>query len=64
MKPSAPHEPGAMGPPEAPPNDYYKEVLDPASVAIKAAIQSTTAFDGAMDRKRLIVTNILGTAHA
>ena len=60
----AEQELGKMGPPKVANNSYLKEVLDSASIAIKAAIRSTTAFDEAMEMKRLIVTNIFGTAHA
>ena len=55
--------PGPMAPPKVP-NPYLQDVLDSASIAIKAAIRSTTAFDEAMEMKRLIVTNVFGTAHA
>ena len=60
----ADQEVGQMGPPRAPLNSYLGEVLQSASIAVKAAIRSTTAFDEAMEMKRLIVTNIFGTAHA
>jgi len=39
-----------------------KQVLQASEVCVKAAIQSTIAFDGV--HKRPIVTNIFGTAHA
>jgi len=55
---------GAMRPPRAASDPYLDEVLGSAKVTIKAAYLSTQAFDGVMDLKRLIVTNIVGTAHA
>ena len=55
---------GAMAPPKTPVNPFQEEVLKSAKIAIEAAIQSTQAFDEAMTMKRLIVTNIFGTAHA
>lgn len=55
---------GAMAPPKTPINSFQGEVLNSARIAIEAAIQSTQAFDEAMTMKRLIVTNIFGTAHA
>lgn len=55
---------GPMAPPKAPAKTYIDEVLNSASIAIRAAQRSTMAFDSAMDYKRLIVTNIFGTAHA
>lgn len=39
-----------------------KQVLQASEICVKAAIQSTIAFDGV--HKRPIVTNIFGTAHA
>ena len=39
-----------------------KQVLQASEICVKAAIQSTVAFDGV--HKRPIVTNIFGTAHA
>jgi len=40
------------------------EILHSAQICIKAAMQSTVAFDNILNRQRLIVTNIFGTAHA
>lgn len=57
---------GTMAPPKAPTThrSYLDEVLNSAGIAIRAAYRSTTAFDAVLDYKRLIVTNIFGTAHA
>ncbi|KAG8532589.1 uncharacterized protein KY384_002466 [Bacidia gigantensis] len=55
---------GNMGPPKSPSNGFLDDVIFSAKTAIEAAVSSTIAFDGAMDLKRLIVTNIFGTAHA
>ena len=55
---------GSMGPPKAPINPFIQDVLNSAKLAISAAVQSTSAFDEAMAMRRLIVTNIFGTAHA
>ena len=55
---------GSMGPPKTPISAYLEDVLDSARLAISAAVQSTSAFDEAMAMRRLIVTNIFGTAHA
>ena len=55
-----------MGPP-AKTSDYDKrreEVISLAVICIEAAMRSTVAFDGVLDHRRLIVTNIMGTAHA
>lgn len=56
-----------MAPPGPPPRGASFDDLDPAvrkgaEICIQSAINSTIAFDGIQDR--LIVTNILGTAHA
>ena len=40
------------------------EILHSARICVKAAMRSTVAFDNIIDRQRLIVTNIFGTAHA
>jgi len=40
------------------------EILHSAKICIKAAMQSTVAFDNILIHQRLIVTNIFGTAHA
>ena len=55
-----------MGPPKAT-SDYEKrrtETIDLAVICINAAMQSTIAFDGVSDNRRLLVTNVMGTAHA
>lgn len=55
-----------MGPPKAT-SDYErrkKEIIELAVICINAARKSTVAFDGVLDRRRLVVTNIMGTAHA
>ena len=52
-----------MGPPRLLNIDRIdKQVLQASEICVKAAIQSTIAFDGV--HKRPIVTNIFGTAHA
>ena len=55
-----------MGPPKT--NSEHEsrraETIELAVICIHAAIRSTTAFDGILDHRRLIVTNIMGTAHA
>lgn len=60
----APKLDGAMPPPKAVADPHLNEVIASAKTTIKAAILSTTAFDGIIQSRRLIVTNILGTAHA
>ena len=55
-----------MGPP-APvtdPDRRRAETIELAVICIQAAIRSTTAFDGVLDHRRMVVTNIMGTAHA
>ena len=58
---------GTMGPPK-PVSDpgYHRraETINFAVKCIRAAEESTVAFDGIIDHRRLIVTNIMGTAHA
>ena len=41
-----------------------RETIKSAVTCIRAAIQSTIAFDGVLDHKRLVITNIMGTSHA
>ena len=56
----------AMGPP-APigdPDRRRQETIDLAFICIQAAVRSTVAFDGVLDHRRMVVTNIMGTAHA
>ena len=59
---------GTMGPPKPVSSDagYYRraETINFAVKCIRAAEESTVAFDGILDHRRLIVTNIMGTAHA
>ena len=51
-----------------PPPHLAREVpadhLRSAQICVKAAMQSTTAFDNIINHRRLVVTNIFGTAHA
>ena len=63
---SAPAPAPAMGPP-APIGDPLRrreETIGLAKRCIQAAMQSTVAFDGVLDHRRMVVTNIMGTAHA
>lgn len=56
---------GTMAPPRPFADEKtYAETLKFAKICIHAAIQSTIAFDSIINHKRLIVTNIFGTAHA
>lgn len=57
---------GNMGPPRGHVDDQkaQTEILNSARVCVQAAMSSTIAFDSIIDRQRLIVTNIFGTAHA
>ena len=60
------HSTSAMGPP-APIGDPVRrreETIDLAKRCIQAAMRSTVAFDGVLDHRRMVVTNIMGTAHA
>ena len=62
----APAPAPAMGPP-APIGDSVRrreETINLARRCIQAAVQSTVAFDGVLDHRRMVVTNIMGTAHA
>lgn len=55
-----------IGPPKAT-SDYERrkaETINLAVICIGAAKRSTVAFDGVLDQRRLVVTNIMGTAHA
>ncbi|KAL8786662.1 MAG: hypothetical protein Q9195_008116 [Heterodermia aff. obscurata] len=56
--------PGSMGPPHAMTHFERDQILKSCKTCVSAAIQSTIAFDRVMDKERLIVTNIFGTAHA
>ena len=55
-----------MGPPGSTQKEkiHQAEILHSARTCVAAAIQSTKAFDNIINRQRLIVTNIFGTAHA
>lgn len=57
---------GAMAPPRSTSADsnVQAEILHSAKICVKAAMRSTVAFDKILNRQRLIVTNIFGTAHA
>ena len=58
-------QPVTMGPPQSTiPDDLMETVLGSAKKCIAAAQRSTTAFDGILDHRRLMVTNIFGTTHA
>lgn len=59
------YQAGAMGPPPTTaPDPTLEFLLHSAKKCIQAAQLSTLAFDGYSDRRRLTVTNILGTSHA
>ena len=54
-----------MGPPITISDEKRREeTIQLAKICIEAAVQSTIAFDGILDHRRLVVTNIMGTAHA
>ncbi|KAL9602108.1 MAG: hypothetical protein Q9219_002104 [cf. Caloplaca sp. 3 TL-2023] len=55
-----------MGPPGPTQKEkiHQAEILQSAEICVKAAVQSTEAFDNIIKDQRLIVTNIFGTAHA
>ena len=55
---------GIMAPPNTSAQVQRDEILSSCKACIEAARRSTTAFDGVINRRRLIVTNIFGTAHA
>lgn len=64
--PSHPAPGPEMGPPKSI-SDYERrrhETIELAVICIKAATRSTVAFDGVLDHRRMVVTNIMGTAHA
>ena len=55
-----------MGPPQTT-SDREKgrrDIIELAVMCIRAAERSTVAFDGILDHRRMVVTNIMGTAHA
>ena len=57
--------PGPMAPPGIDlDRDVPADILLSAQICIKAAMRSTTAFDNIIQHRRLVVTNIFGTAHA
>ncbi|KAI4196114.1 MAG: hypothetical protein LQ350_006750 [Teloschistes chrysophthalmus] len=58
--------PSGTGPPGPTQKEkiHQEEIMQSAKICVKAAIQSTIAFDNIINRQRLIVTNIFGTAHA
>ncbi|KAL8777731.1 MAG: hypothetical protein Q9194_002391 [Teloschistes cf. exilis] len=58
--------PSGTGPPGPTQKEkiHQEEIMQSAQICVKAAIQSTIAFDNIISRQRLIVTNIFGTAHA
>ena len=64
--PYAEHPPGSMAPPSSVNGTLptRSEILRSARICVEAAIASTVAFDGIAFKRRLIVTNIFGTAHA
>ena len=56
--------PGNMGPPLIIGPFEKAQIEKSCKICVEAAIKSTIAFDRVMDKERLIVTNIFGTAHA
>lgn len=57
-------KPGTMAPPPKEPESWLEWVLKSARTCIEAAKLSTLAFEGIIDHRRLVVTNIFGTIHA
>ena len=56
---------GPMAPPRANMDrEVTADILRSAQICVRAAMQSTTAFDNIIKHRRLVVTNIFGTAHA
>ena len=53
-----------MAPPDTAAQTQRNEILKSCKTCIEAAGQSTIAFDGILSHRRLITTNIFGTAHA
>lgn len=53
-----------MLPPHTAAQTQKSEILESCKECVEAAMQSTEAFDGILQKRRLIVTNIFGTAHA
>lgn len=68
QSPRSDSHPGTMAPPAlarwGSDEKAMHDILQSAKICVGAAIQSTVAFDNIIERKRLIVTNIFGTAHA
>ena len=66
QSPQSDSHPGPMPPPARWGVDEKAriDVLQSAKICVGAAMRSTIAFDKIIERKRLIVTNIFGTAHA
>ena len=65
--PTEPHM-ASMRPPKVSPSSHEQErrkaTIELARICINAARNSTLAFDGVNTQSRMIVTNIMGTAHA
>ena len=64
---SLPPAPGPEIGPPAPIADTDRRRTETVELAVKciqAAMRSTVAFDGVLDHRRMVVTNIMGTAHA
>lgn len=56
---------GRMAPPRANiEREVPADILRSAQICVGAAMQSTIAFDNIIKHRRLVVTNIFGTAHA
>jgi hypothetical protein len=56
---------GPMAPPRATTDkEVPGDILHSARICVGAAMRSTTAFHNIIDHRRLVVTNIFGTAHA
>ena len=53
-----------MLPPHTAAQTQKNEILESCKECVEAAMQSTVAFDSILQKRRLIVTNIFGTAHA
>lgn len=53
-----------MAPPRFSDETAKSDILHSAAICVHAAMNSTIAFDSIIKDKRLIVTNIFGTAHA
>ena len=62
--PTVPARGSEIGPLNPDSEPRRAETIKLAVVCINATIRSTIAFDSILDRRRLVVTNIMGTAHA